>query len=443
MFRGLICCAVFVLSLFADELDSTLVPPGYMGCQKMDLARQMSLEDVVMYALCNNPKTKLAWESSLYQASLLRASRSSYYPTISATTSALRSESSETRDGNQENLNLNLSYLLYDFGKREASYENAKYMLDAALLSQNNTAQTLFLNSIQAYYALFGAVASLDASKEAERFASESLNAANTRYSVGATTPSDALQAKTAHSQAVLNRIRSEASVKNAQGELATVLGLMPDASVSLKMPKVGAPSVEFEKNIHNLMQEAIRQRPDLLAAEAKIRANEASVKAAKAEHMPTITLNASNAHTNTVFNTSTRGSNIGLYVNIPIFTGFSTKYKIEASKQQLKISEAEYERLKQEAYLEIYKSYQTLISETEAVRTSEDLVQSAKASYELSMGKYKAGVGTILDLLSTQSSLSSAKQQYVQALYNWHITKATLAKNLGELNFSSLEGEK
>ena len=69
--------------------------------------------------------------------------------------------------------------------------------------------------------------------------------------------------------------------------------------------------------------------------------------------------------------------------------------------------------------------------------------MQSAKASYELSMGKYKAGVGTILDLLSTQSSLSSAKQQYVQALYNWHITKATLAKNLGELNFSSLEGEK
>ena len=86
--------------------------------------------------------------------------------------------------------------------------------------------------------------------------------------------------------------------------------------------------------------------------------------------------------------------------------------------------------------------SYQTLFSETEAVRASADLVASAEASYQLSLGRYKAGVGTILDLLNAQSALASAKQQYVQALYTWYITKANLAKAMGSLDFSTLKGQ-
>ena len=89
-----------------------------------------------------------------------------------------------------------------------------------------------------------------------------------------------------------------------------------------------------------------------------------------------------------------------------------------------------------------MYQTYQTLYSETSAVRASADLVASAQASYQLSMGRYKAGAGTVLDLLSVQSALASAQQQYVQSLYNWYITKANLAKAMGELNFSTLKGE-
>ena len=90
---------------------------------------------------------------------------------------------------------------------------------------------------------------------------------------------------------------------------------------------------------------------------------------------------------------------------------------------------------------MEVYQTYQTLFSETGAVRASVDLVASAKASYQLATGRYKAGVGTILDLLNAQSALANAQQQYVQSLYTWYITKANLAKAMGALNFSTLKG--
>lgn len=438
-----------VSMLLAEDFDplgtQSLLPKQqatFVTCTTTNVNTTLGLSDVVMAALCNNPQTKIAWQTSLYQAAQVGVSQSAYLPTLSATGSILQTNNSETKNGNQENIGVTLSYLLYDFGKRDATYDNARSLLDVALFSENNTIQTVFLSAIQAYYALFGSNASLEASREAERSALESLNAAKTRYSVGRATPADTLQAQTAYSQAMLNRIQAEGSVKSAQGELANVLGLMPDTTMQLQTPRLDIPSDTFEKNIRSLMEEAQKLRPDLMAASAKIKAAEASVRAAKADNMPTFSLSATSGHTQSVFNTSQRTSSVGLYVSIPIFTGFNTKYKVHAAEQQLKINEAEYEKLSSDASLEVYKTYQSLISETQATRASADLVASAQASYDLSLGRYKAGVGTILDLLSAQSALASAKQQHIQSLYNWYITKASLAKAMGTLDFSTIKGQ-
>ena len=444
------CMVLGLMSvLVAEEFDpfdtQSLIPnkqAKLASCATVDVRKTLGLSDVVMSALCNNPQTKIAWQTSLYQAAQVGVSQSAYLPTLSATGSILKAESSEIKTGNQENMGVTLSYLLYDFGKRDATYDNARSLLDVALFSENDTIQSVFLSAIQAYYTLFGSNASLEASREAERSALASLNAAKTRYSVGMATPADTLQAQTAYSQAMLNRIQAEGSVKSAQGELASVLGLIPDTTLQLQTPKLDIPSEVFESNIRALMEEAQKLRPDLMAASAKIKAAEASVKAAKADNMPTFSLSATSGHTESVFNTAERKSSVGLYVSIPIFTGFNTKYKVQAAQQQLKINEAEYEKLSQNASLEVYKTYQSLISETQATRTSSDLVASAQASYDLALGRYKAGVGTILDLLSAQSALASAKQQHIQSLYNWYITKASLAKAMGTLDFSTIKGQ-
>ena len=435
--------------VFAAEFDPlnthALVSPNEMkqnACHNVDLEKELTLSDVINMALCHNPQTKIAWETSLYHAAQVGMSRAAYLPTLSASGSASRSANSETMTGNSENISVTLSYLLYDFGKRDASYDNTRALLDAALYSENDTLQTVFLLALEAYYNLFGSQASLDAAYEAERSAFESLNAAKTRYGVGVATPADTLQAQTAYSQAMLNRIQAQGNLKTAQGELAAILGLLPDTSLRLRVPKLSLPDGSFEKNIRALMEEAQRLRPDLMAASAKIKASEASLKAAKAEHLPSFSLSATKSSTETVYNTTQRNSSIGLYVSIPIFTGFNTKYKVQAAQQQLKISEAEYERLSQDANLEVYKTYQTLVSQTQATRTSADLVASAQASYDLALGRYKAGVGTILDLLSAQSALASAKQQHIQALYTWYISKATLAKSMGSLDFSVIKGQ-
>jgi outer membrane protein TolC len=52
-----------------------------------------------------------------------------------------------------------------------------------------------------------------------------------------------------------------------------------------------------------------------------------------------------------------------------------------------------------------------------------------------VALGRYKAGAGSILELLNAEADLANARLQYVQARYNWHIGKARLAQAIGALD--------
>ena len=56
-----------------------------------------------------------------------------------------------------------------------------------------------------------------------------------------------------------------------------------------------------------------------------------------------------------------------------------------------------------------------------------------------MALGRYKAGVGNILDVLNAQSALATARLQRIQALLDWNVSRAMLAKAVGTLDHSLL----
>jgi len=67
-------------------------------------------------------------------------------------------------------------------------------------------------------------------------------------------------------------------------------------------------------------------------------------------------------------------------------------------------------------------------------------LLDSAEQSARVALGRYKAGVGSILDVLNAQSALASARQQRIQSTFNWNTSRATLAQSMGSLDASLLQ---
>lgn len=404
----------------------------------------LTLADIVERALCNNPQTREAWANARFQAAQVGIGQSSYLPSISISGSETRNHAdggatSGATNYNQLSIGASLSYLLYDFGARDAALKNARQVLAALNLTQDAVIQSVFLSAVQAYYQLFAAQAAVASALEAEKSALESLNAASARYNIGSGTPADKLQAQTAYSQAVLNRIQAEGDAMNAQGVLANSMGADANRTFSITPPTLQLADAMFERDIGKLIQEARRLRPDLAAAEAQVNAARANAEAAKAAGMPTIALSSSFTHGDSSISDPANNAALGVSVNFPLFTGYSNTYRIRAAREQIETRLAQRERIGQQIALDVWKAYQSVVTGTQAVKSSADLVASAAQSERVALGRYKAGVGNILDLLTAQTALASARVQNIQTVYNWHIAKATLAQAMGTLDFSAI----
>jgi outer membrane protein TolC len=126
------------------------------------------------------------------------------------------------------------------------------------------------------------------------------------------------------------------------------------------------------------------------------------------------------------------------LLFSVPLFTGFSQRYNVQQARADEETAQARLNRLEQQVVLEVWTSYYNLKTAEQRVRTSEDLLNSATESYKVALGRYKAGVGSILDLLSAQSALEGARAHRVQATADWFVSLAALARDTGTLTVSN-----
>ena len=236
---------------------------------------------------------------------------------------------------------LTLSWLVFDSGARSANGENARQLLAAAAATQDATVQSLFLSALQAFYTAQATRAAVVSTTEAERAAREGFNAAESRYNVGVATPADRLLAQTALSQATLNRIKAEGEARNALGTLANVMGFKAGQALTLAPPPAELPAADFQREVAALIAEAEVRRPDLKAAEAQVKAAQASVDLVQAQGRPTVSVSTGPtwAETDRV---SVNGGVIGVTVNLPIFTGFDTTYRVRAAAAQVDVRNAQ-----------------------------------------------------------------------------------------------------
>ncbi|MBS1191628.1 MAG: Outer rane efflux protein [Rhodocyclaceae bacterium] len=411
---------------------------GGSPCAAALPATALTAIDAVDLALCNNPQTREVWANARAQAALVGVAEAAWLPSLNGSVAVSRN----WKDGaatDQRSAALVLSWLLFDFGTRSANGEIARQLLAASAATQDATVQQLFLSALQSYYSAQATRAGVEAAREAERASQESYLAADTRYRVGVATPADRLQAQTAWSQATLNRIRAEGDARNALGTLANVLGFdAPQPFVLAEFP-AAMPTAGFERDVNALIDEARRRRPDLRSAEAQVNAAQATVKAARANGLPTLSL-AAGPTWQDVGGNSTGGGVLGVTLSLPLFSGFETTYRVRSAQALAEARAAQRDRVRQQVALDVWRAYQSLATSTQALKTAADLVASAEASERVALGRYKAGVGNILDVLNAQSALAAARQQRIQASLDWNVYRATLAQSVGALDYGLLQ---
>jgi outer membrane protein len=420
-----------------------IVTPGVAVAVPPDLQeriRQLSLGDVVDLALRNNPATRASWAQARAAASLFGSARGAYYPILNGSASVARIQSPATLarpagKRTEYGPSIALNYLLLDFGGRSGSVERARQNLFAANLEHNATLQNTVLQAQVAYFTYMATSALLSAERSAVAEAQANLTAAQRRNTVGLATIADVLQARTALSQERLNLETIQGNLQAARGSLASALGLPANLPFELEPLPAEIPVGMITQSVDSVINEALRNRPDLAAARAQAAAASAQVRVARAAQLPALTLGTNATRTYSSPATFSGPSyNISLGLAIPIFNGFSHQYDVAAARAQADAATALADQTRQDVITQVFVSYYALQTAEQRVATADDLLASAQQSVQVAAGRYREGVGSIIDLLTAQTALANARAQQVQSRWQWYTALAQLARDAGVL---------
>jgi outer membrane protein TolC len=423
-----------------------LIPDGYIDpsggdpCSQKAYDKPLSLVEVTEAALCHNPQTREVYANAKVQAAQVGVARSLFFPSVTDTLSLTENKNRTTNYSNATN-RIVASYLLYDFGSRDANFESANQLLRAASATQNATVQTVLLASVNAFYQVHASRAILNASIETERLSQESFKSAEAKYIAGVATPADKLQAQTSFANATLAKLRNEGALKVAYGNLANVMGAPANINFQIADSKLDDIPELIDQDIDALIEQARIQRPDLMASEAQLKASLAKIEAVKADAKPKVRIDASNQYDeNSLGQTSQNTSQLGIFLSIPLFEGYKPTYLIRSAEATAELNASKRDQLKLQVSLDVWTAYQNLKTANESITASNVLLLSAEESSRVSLGRYKEGVGNIIDTLNAQSALANAKQQKIQSILNWNIARTTLAQSIGVLDNAMIQ---
>jgi outer membrane protein len=403
--------------------------------------QRLTAGDVVDLALRNNPATLQAWANARAAAAAYGASRSAYYPEVDLGASVTRVKTAATggRTAVSQTTygpSATLTWLLLDFGGRGGAIEGARQALLSADWTHNAAINDVVLQSLVAFYDYVASGALVDAQRASVKDAEENLAATEARRQVGTATIADVLQARTALSQAQLALETTEGSRQTARGALALALGVPANLPYDVDSVTAPVPVTAVTDSVDDLITRAVRDRPDLAAARADAAAAQARIRQLRGARLPSITATGDGGFTY-IANRPGGGSNytIGLGLSVPLFNGFGREYSQQQAEFLADAARARERSLEQQVTYQVFSSYYSLQTATRSVQTAADLMASASQSTEVALGRYKAGVGTVLDLLAAQSALATARAQVVQSRLSWQTSLAQLAHDAGALD--------
>lgn len=431
---------------------------SYLYPKNLEERGELGLSSLIDIALNNNPKTQESWALARAAAYGWYASKSAYYPTITGSeTLILQKSKSGQSVAALDDINgvassggasrgffydqfliqeLVLSYLLFDFGGRDANYEATRQMLISANWMHNQVLQNVILQVMQSYYAYLQTLGLLEAKREQIKDAQASSDAAESQYEVGVVTKVDFLLAKTNLINVQLQLTQLEGDLQINRGQIAAALGY----SASTKLNLAGLPKEinlqDVEVSVEELVQLAMEERPDLAAAYANYFANEQEIIIARSLGLPTLNFLSDAQKVNEIHHPRNNSERYraGISLDIPIFAGFLYVNNTRQAEERAAAARAVVEDLQTSISFQVVSAYYNLKIAIETVKSAKESLAFAKEAYNAAALNYQYGIGSILDLLTAQTALANARAQLVNANTGWVTSLANLAHAVGTL---------
>ena len=398
----------------------------------------LTIEHAVQLALDHHPSLRSAEANVRGAAAGHKGAMAGYLPAITFSATATHTEgvfvfnpSVPSRYQIYSNYTggFQAQQLLFDFGKTINRVGASTDLADAAASDYVSARELVKANVQIAYYGLLAARGVAGVNDEAVNQAGKHLLQAKAFYTVGTRPRFDVTKAEVDLANAKVNQIRATNQMRVAQVQLENAMGFHPEGpytvSESTPIPLIAA-TMDSARAI------ALRQRPELQAAQLRVEAALSQAHAAWSQHLPT--LSAVGTWNWNGFDPSPlypRWS-AGIQLTLPIFQGFSLDAQVEQANAAADAAHAAFDTQAQSVLLEVEQAYLGLKEAEERKVATAKLVEQADENFTLAQRQYAAGVGTAIEVADAQLSRSNAQITNIQAQYDYITSLVMLRRALG-----------
>lgn len=331
--------------------------------------------------------------------------------------------------GTSHDVSVGATYSLYDGGITALQIAQAQAALESAQASLASARQDVALAAGQAYFSVLRAQRTVEVREAALRAARGQVEQAEAFVRAGTGARADVVRAQATAATADADLVGARGQVEITMVQLRSAMALPVAQAVTVADPAAPVPVTLAPSDA---AVQAVRERAEVRRLDADVRNVEAALRIAEIRAGFLLTVSAGGV----VQVSPTPGQvgwSVGANASFPIADGGAARAEVIAARANVAAAQARREATVLQVQTQAYQaaaSARDTNARVEALRVS---VTAAEESQRVAEGRYRAGVGTLLEVLDAQTLATQARINAVQALYDLHLAIVNLQYGIGQ----------
>jgi outer membrane protein TolC len=407
----------------------------------------LDVEKAVELALKLNIDLKMLREDRRAADLVKKRQRTDYFPTLNATYQYLHNyeESGNSLLGvtspkNDWTLMGKMSQTVFNGFERKNRYEIAGIEVDMAGISERLGKQDIIFETKRRYFNILKAGKLLEVSRESVARLEAHYKVSRDLFKVGLIPLNDLLRSEVQLANSRLEQVTAENDYELKKSDLNVLLTRSVNAPLNLK------DVLDYEKftlSVQTCLKSARENRLELTLADMDVNRVLKEVELAKGNYYPTVNVEGTVYQRGDDWRVS-GGEGVSdpnrwdvlAVASWDFWEWGKTAYSVREKRRRLIQARYRREQIKDRIELEVKQAYLNTRETETNIRTARKAIEQARENFRITRDRYKERVATSTDVLDAQTLLSETMTNFYTALYNYSISKASLYRAMGQVEF-------
>ena len=379
-------------------------------------AQNLSLGEAIEMALTRNTDLRITQKGEDKAEALLRQEKAGKRVKVSAGTTPRIGKNTDSARSLSMGLGFTATYNIYDGGKHNVNMESREIGVRSAVLTTQRQREKLKLDVTKAYYDAVAANETKTVRLETVNKYKAHLKQTSDLYGAGSKAKIDMIRADVELTNAEENLIKAANSYEIALTNLRNYINIDRNELLTLTDKFSLDP---FNTQMSDCISAAFQNRKDLMTARYNLDQKELAVKAAKAAYQPTLDASVGVNPINATFEPNSShnsGWDASLSAKWSVLDGGLIKAQVDNAIAERDEAKLNLEKQEEAVDLAVRQAYMNMREAEERLKTNRSNVTKAEEESYIEFEKYRAGAGTMLEVIDAEESLTRAKLNLILA---------------------------